>query len=86
MRIPIKELVEYLDTQEMYDTNITKLNNGEFVEHTVIGISTPVEIKAYLDADFDIRWTILRDFTISMEDVPTSSLRLEIKELLSLDG
>ena len=85
MRIPITDIKEYLNTEEMRELIQKKLNMDELVIHQVIGTKASIEIRAYLDKEQQVVWEILKDFLLSMSDVETEDLALEIKFLAGQD-
>ena len=86
MRIPITDIKEYLNTEEMRELIQKKLNMDELVIHQVIGTKASIEIRAYLDKEQQVVWEILKDFLLSMSDVETEDLALEIKFLAGQDA
>ena len=74
MRIPIGEVQDFLNTHEMYDIIQTALNDGEMVEHEIIGGTHKLSITAHHNCDLDIRWDVFKNFAVLHDDVATVNL------------
>ena len=79
MRIPINEIDNYLNTDEMYETTQEQLNNAEMVEHEIIGCKSQLSITAHLNCDFDIKWSVFKDFKVQHDEVAFENLESTLK-------
>jgi len=79
MKLPIDEVNNYLNTNEMYDVIQTALNEEDKnVQHFV----EDIEILAYHDEELEVRWELIREGTIIKDAVLTVDLDKELKELV----
>ena len=78
MRIPIVDISKFLNTNEMTEIIQNKLNEDEEVVYTVIGIKDMnLEVRAYLDSNFLIKWEVYREFMLQKSNIEISNLYLE---------
>ncbi len=78
MRIPILDISKFLDTKEMREAAQKKLNDDEEVVHTIIGVSDiNIEVRAYLDAELQIKWEVYREYSLIKSNIEVENLYLE---------
>ena len=74
MRIPLGDVNNYLNTEEMYNAIQCKLNEGEMVEHDIIGCKSKLSVIAHHNADLEVEWSVYRDFEEVHSEVAIENL------------
>ena len=82
MKIKLADIYGFLSTEEMQEVTRENLVREELVHHILLDTSSSIEIRAYLKGK-DIRWTIIKDFGVNIDNVAIEDLFRTIK---GLDG
>ncbi len=81
MRIPLSEINNYLNTDEMHDLIQEQLSIGDMVEHDIIGGKHTVSITAHHDMDFAIKWSVFKNYKVVHDEVAIQDLETTIKTI-----